>query len=298
MISRTHEPIFIAGPTAVGKSDVAVALAEQLGGEIVGADAFQIYSGLALLTAKPGADLLRRAPHHLIGEIPLDESCDAARYREAAVPRIAQIAARGRIPIICGGTGLYMRALTHGLAKLPPADPALRRALESQPLDGLLAQLESLDPAAAARIDRRNPRRVVRALEVCLLSGRPFTSFREHQAPSIAFRGIFLERQREDLIERISQRTDAMFASGVIEEVRAVASISATAAQVIGWHEIRDFLAGKISEAECRASISIQTRQYARRQATWFRKQPGFTPISIPRSASPRDILANLAHRL
>jgi tRNA dimethylallyltransferase len=294
VLSRSLQTVFIAGPTAVGKSEFAVALAERLNGEIIGADAFQIYSGLDLLTAKPGQDLLRRIPHHLIGEIPLHESCDVARYREAAAPRIAEIRTRGRIPIICGGTGLYMRALTHGLAELPPADPDLRHALECRPLEDILHQLESLDPAAAAQIDRRNPRRVVRALEVCLLSGRPFSSFRMQHSAILPFRGIFLQRQREDLLARIDLRTDAMFASGVIDEVRAVREISATAAQVIGWDEIQSLLSGKISEQQCRTQIAIKTRQYAKRQATWFRKQSDFVPLQIPALAPPEAILRTL----
>lgn len=290
----TTEPIYLAGPTAAGKSDVAVSLAERFDGEIVGADAFQVYQGLDILTAKPDRATLARAPHHLIGEIPLTETFDVARYLALATERINAISGRARTPIVVGGTGLYFRALTHGLADLPPPNESLRAELANEPLERLLERLEQLDPVAALQIDRKNPRRVVRALEVCLLSGRPFSSFREQWEKSPNVRAFLLTRNREDLYARIDQRTVAMFGSGVIEEVEAVDGISATASQAIGFREIRELLAAKLTEAECITQIQQQTRNYAKRQLTWFRKETHFQPIEL----SNQDSRANALHQI
>jgi len=292
------EPLYLVGPTAVGKSDIAVELALRVGGEIVGADAFQLYRGLDLLTAKPDAATLARVPHYLIGVIPGSERCDVARYRELALPVLAEIAARGRVPIVVGGTGLYVRALTHGLADLPSADASLRAELEARPLEDLVAQLETLDPEAAARIDRQNPRRVIRAVEVCLLTGRPFSSFRAQTEPLQSVRGVLLDRDREDLYARIEQRTEAMFAAGVVEEVRTAGELSATAEQAIGYREISGLLRGEISEADCIAQIQQQTRNYAKRQLTWFRRETYFAPVKIGAGESAAAIAERIFAQL
>lgn len=276
----------ILGPTAVGKSAFAVSVAERCGGEIVSADAFQVYAGLDGLTAKPSPDLLARVPHHLVGEVPLTESWDVARWLALAQKRIGEIHRRGRVPIIVGGTGLYIRALTRGLAELPPASPALRTELGLRPLTDLQRQLVELDSESASRIDLHNPRRVIRALEVCLLTGRPFSSFREQwQGTPSGWRGITLSRDRDELYVRIDARTREMFASGVIEEVRRLPAIGATASQTLGLREIRAHLAGEIAEAECLAAIQQATRRYAKRQLTWFRRETDFRDVSLSTSA-------------
>ncbi len=273
---------FILGPTASGKSDIAVAVAERCGAEIVGADAFQIYAGLDMLTAKPAPELLARVQHHLIGEIPLTETFDVARYVTLARQRIEEIQSRGKPALIVGGTGLYIRALTHGLAALPPANAALRTEFEALPLADLQERLRLLDPVAAVQIDLKNPRRVIRALEVCVLTGRPFSSFRdEWKNATPGVRGIVLARSQEELHARIERRTAAMFEQGVVEEVRDAGEVGATAAQTIGLREIRALLAGETSRDECIASIALATRQYAKRQLTWFRRETAFERIEI-----------------
>lgn len=287
-------PIYLAGPTAVGKSDLAVALAGHLNGEIVGADAFQVYRGLDLLTAKPDAKTLARVPHHLIGEIPLTETFDVARYVALANQRIDEIAQRNRVPIVVGGTGLYIRSLTHGLADLPPPDESLRAELATEPLDRLLERLETLDPLSASEIDRNNPRRVIRALEVCLITGRPFSSFRQEWAKSPEIRAVLLTRPREELYWRIDQRTVTMFAAGVVNEVKAVDAISSTASQAIGFREIQELLQGGLTEADCIARIQQQTRNYAKRQLTWFRKETHFQTIELHEGESHEDALRRL----
>jgi tRNA dimethylallyltransferase len=292
------EPIYLAGPTAVGKSDIAAELAAQLGGEVVGADAFQVYRGLDLLTARPSPETLARVPHHLIGEVPLSERFDVNRYREMASPRIVDIAARGRVPVVAGGTGLYLRALTRGLADLPEADPALRERLQKRPLGDLQREFAALDSEGARTVDLQNPRRVIRALEVCLLTGRPFSSFREEWNEAPGFRGVLLMRERDVLRERIAQRTAAMFEAGVVEEVRRAGEIGPTAAQAIGWREIRELLAGSMNEQDCRERITLATRQYAKRQLTWFRREPALRVVEIAAGEPVGDVVARIRRDL
>lgn len=280
---------YLLGPTASGKSELAVEVAERCGAEIVGADAFQIYAGLQQLTAQPDRELLARVPHHLIGQIPLTESFDVAQYAALARHRTEEIHARGKRVLVVGGTGLYVRALTHGIAALPPADVNLRAEFAALPLVELVGKLRDLDPKSAAGIDLKNPRRVIRALEVCGPTGRPFSSFREEwkTAPP-GIRGVVLMRPREELHARIEHRTAAMFEHGVVEEIRAAGEVGSTAAQAIGLREIRAHLAGEISRDECIARITLATRQYAKRQLTWFRRETQFESIDAAASAAGR----------
>jgi tRNA dimethylallyltransferase len=277
---------FVVGQTAVGKTAAAIELAEACGGEIVGADAFQIYAGLDLLTAKPTARDLARVPHHLIGTVCLTEAYNAARFRTDALRCIADIHARGRRAIVTGGSGLYVKALTHGLAPLPPADPALRAELEGLDAPTLLARLRLLDPVCADIIDARNKRRLVRAMEVCLTTGRPFSAQRNGWAPdglTSAVRGVFLFRDRADLHARIDARVEWIFAKGVLDEVRSVSAValSETAARIIGLADIRLHLAGALSLAACKERLKAATRQYAKRQMTWFKREHVFQPVNL-----------------
>ncbi|MCX6968002.1 MAG: tRNA (adenosine(37)-N6)-dimethylallyltransferase MiaA [Verrucomicrobia bacterium] len=279
-----HGAFFLVGPTAVGKTEVALTVAEACHGEIVGADAFQVYEGLDLLTAKPSREALARVPHHLVGTVPLAEAFNVARYLEAAQAAIAEIRSRGRLPIIAGGTGLYVRALTRGLSDIPPASGELRAELASTPLPELLERLGTLDPEAAAAIDVQNPRRVLRALEVCLVTGKPFSSFRQEWEKQPQFEGVLLERPREELYERIERRTHSMFAEGVVEEVRAALAtggVGPTAGQVIGWREITALLRGECTQVEAIGAIQQATRRYAKRQMTWFHREPMLIPFSL-----------------
>ena len=294
-----HPSYLILGPTAAGKSSFAVSVAERCHGEIVSADAFQVYAGLDILTAKPSPDLLARVPHHLIGEVPLTDSWDVARWLDAARTRIAEIRERGRVPIIVGGTGLYIRALTRGLADLPPASPALRAELAARPLADLQHQLAELDSESARQIDLQNPRRVIRALEVCLLTGRPFSSFRQQwSAASSGWRGIVLTRDREELYARIDQRTEEMFSGGVVEEVQATDQVGATASQTLGLREIRALIAGEMTKPECAAALQQATRQYAKRQMTWFRRETDFRTVRLTFPADEVTLLQEIACEL
>jgi tRNA dimethylallyltransferase len=272
---------FLAGPTSVGKTDIAWQVAEQIEAEIIGADALQVYAGLEILTAKPPPDVLARIPHHLIGEIPLTRAFDVAQYIELARARTDKLEARERRILVVGGTGLYMRALTRGLADLPRADRQTRTELEELPLDELRTRLERLDPVGAKRIDVKNPRRLIRALEVCVLTGKPFSSFQEEWQQPPKQVGILLTRSRDDLYRRINGRTERMFAEGVIDEVRSLCDIGPTAAQTIGLREIQMLLRGEISKAECISQIQQATRRYAKRQLTWFKREPMLEEINL-----------------
>ena len=277
----------IVGPTATGKSELAADVAREVSAEIVSADAFQIYRGLDPLTAKPELSTLAKAPHHLIGTVPFTEAMNAEKFRRLALRAIDEINSRGRLAIVVGGSGLYIKALTHGLAPLPESDPKLREKLNAMSLDNLRAQLVELDPEAAKKIDIKNRRRLVRALEICLITGKPASEVvarvgdSGRPGPIIRTKGVFVFRDRNELYQRINQRVEIMFARGVIEEVRAAAVTSATASQMIGLREIRELLAGKKSLPQCIAEIQQATRRYAKRQLTWFRRQSNFLPLNL-----------------
>src|SRR6267378_1633657 len=278
---------FIVGPTATGKSELAADVASEIGAEIVSADAFQVYRGLDLLTAKPDRSTVAKAPHHLIGTTPLHEEMNAEKYRCAASRVIGEIHSRGKLAIVVGGSGLYINALTHGLATLPEFDPKLRKKLNAKSLDELLSQLTDLDPRGVQKIDMKNRRRVVRALEICLLSGQPASVVvsrvgdAARPGSTIPATGVFILRDREELYARINRRVEAMFENGVIEEVRAGGEVSSTASQMIGFREIRQLLNGEMSITQCVAAIQQATRRCAKRQLTWFRRQTNFSPLNL-----------------
>lgn len=272
-------PLYLAGPTASGKSELAVLLAERCNGEIVGADAFQIYHGLDLLTAKPSPELQTRIPHHLISEIPLSQTFDVAQYLALAKPRIEEIAARGKTPIIVGGSGLYLRALIRGLDPIPPRNATLTAELAGLPLEELQHRLREHDPAAA--IDWKNPCRVLRALEIVLLTGNPLAASRTSWQQSPAVLGALVTWPREELHARIDCRVEAMFEAGVVEEVKTAPALSLTASQTLGFRQIQNLVSGTITRAECIATIQQATRQYAKRQGTWFRKETALRIVPL-----------------
>lgn len=284
---------FIVGPTATGKSELTADVAQEIGAEIISADAFQIYRGLDLLTAKPDAATIAKAPHHLIDRVPLHEEMNAEKFRRAASRAIGEIHSRDKLAIVVGGSGLYIKTLTHGLADLPAADPKLRAHLNEMSLNELHRKLVDLDPEAARKIDAKNQRRLVRAVEICLLTGKPVSgrgmewnrvgagSDPERAGATISATGIFVFRDRDELYARINNRVEAMFENGVIEEVRAAGAIGSTASRTIGLHEIRELLEGKMSILQCVAAIQQATRRYAKRQLTWFRRQSNFEPLNL-----------------
>lgn len=319
---------FIVGPTATGKSEIAAEIAQRLNAEIVSADAFQIYRGLDLLTAKPGKTTLAKAPHHLLGAVPLSEEMSVEKFRVSALETLRNIQARGKPAIVAGGSGLYVKALTHGVSKLPATNWKVREQLEQATTAELFRSLRALDPVGAAQIDPKNRRRLVRAVEICLLSGKPFSAQRTewNKMPAAAAGstgilpvsssgqdahwphrqdacatpatvasarlsgGVFLLRDRAELYDRINRRVEKMFDEGVVEEVRTLGELGPTAEKTLGLREIRALLAGEISEAACIAKIQQRTRHYAKRQLTWFQRQSNFEPLNLSSHGSPEAI--------
>src|SRR6476469_3575652 len=221
---------FIVGPTATGKSELAADVAHEIGAEIVSAGAFQMYEGLDRLTAKPDGSTLAKAPHHLIGIVPLGEEMNAEKFRRLALRTVDEINSRGTLAMVVGGSGLYIKTLTHGLAPSPESDPELREKLNAMSLDDLRSQLVEIDPETARKIDLQNRRRVIRALEICSLTGKPVSAQRlcKGASHSEGATGVFVFRDRQELYERINQRVEMMFERGVVEEVRTAGETSQT----------------------------------------------------------------------
>jgi tRNA dimethylallyltransferase len=283
-------PFYLCGPTASGKSALAIELATQLDGEIVNADAFQLYRGLEIVSAAPSSAEQGSVPHHLYGVLDPTESADAGSYLRLALPVIAEIQSRGKTPIVTGGSGLYLKFLTHGPAPLPTGDAALRAELDARPLADLVAQLAALDPVEASRTDLHNRRFVSRALEICLLTGSPASTLRDGweaktAAISATLRGSVIRRPRAELHARIARRTQIMLDSGALAEVAALTAVSANCEKAIGFREIRALLAGEIDRPTCEELINAATRQYAKRQETWFRRETwlqAYQPVPSP----------------
>jgi tRNA dimethylallyltransferase len=280
------EPIYVCGATASGKTAYALLLAQETGGEIVNGDAFQLFHGIETLSAAPSPAERAAAPHHLFGVLAPGDRCDAGRYVKMASEVIAEIRSRGKTPIVVGGSGLYLKFLTHGPSPLPQGDGKLRSEMDARPLEELFAELEKLDPAEAARVDRYNPRYVSRALEICLLSGKKVSEMRDSweektRAVEATLRGIWLIRGREDLHRRIALRTEKMLAEGAVEEVAVLDGVPGNWEKAIGVKEIRRLLSGEIDRTDCAELITAATRQYAKRQETWFRREKWLRRVEL-----------------
>ncbi len=281
-------PIYICGPTASGKTSLAIALAKDLGGEIVNADAYQIYKGLETISAAPDEEEKAQAPHHLFSVLEPTDLCDAMQYRELALPIIADIQERGKTPIITGGSGLYLKFLTHGPSPVPPGDQALRDELEKRDDASLIAELETLDPEGAAQTNLKNRRYVIRALEICLLSGEKMSKIKSDWKKTSDekdkdLRGLVIQWDAEALRTRIQSRTDILLARKASAEVTALRGIaSETCRKAIGFREIEQMLDKDITREKCLYQVSAATSRYAKRQRTWFRKETWLKPIPAP----------------
>jgi tRNA dimethylallyltransferase len=292
--------ILLMGPTASGKTDLAVGLVARLPCEIVSVDSAMVYRGMDIGTAKPGPDVLARAPHRLIDILDPVESYSAARFRADALREMAQITARGRIPLLVGGTMLYFRALQRGLAPLPDADPAVREALDVEAerigWPALHARLARVDPASAARIHPNDPQRIQRALEVHALTGRPLGDLiRSSHAAELPYRAIKLVRapaDRQVLGERIERRLRAMVAEGLVEEVerlwaRGDLRDDMPSMRCVGYRQVLPYLRGDYDREEMTLRAIYATRQLAKRQFTWLRAESGCE--WIPDGPAPLD---------
>jgi len=282
----------VVGPTAAGKSDVGVALAQALDGEVVNADSMQLYRGMDVGTAKLTAGERSGVPHHLLDVLDVTEEASVAAYQRAARAAVAGIRARGRTPVLVGGSGLYVRAVVDDL-DFPGTDPALRARLEADlAADGpavLHARLAAVDPAAAAAILPSNGRRIVRALEVVELTGGPFrATLPDAAATTAGVVQVGLAVPRDVLDLRIAERVDRMWARGLVDEVRRLEKLGLrqgrTAARALGYAQVLGFLSGECSEERARQETVRATRRFARRQDTWFHRDPriGWLPFDAP----------------
>jgi tRNA dimethylallyltransferase len=303
--------LMLTGPTGAGKSDWAVALAEQAPVEIVSVDSALVYRGLDIGTAKPAAALRARIPHHLIDICEPTETYSAGRFVRDAMAGIQAIHARGRIPLLVGGTMLYLRALEHGLAVLPQAAPELRAELEARAQragwPSLHAELARLDPQAAARIRPADRQRIQRALEVCLSTGRPISELQRATVSPLAgwplTRWVLAPRERARLHERLGQRFEAMMAAGLLEEVRHLhrrgdLTAQHPAVRAVGYRQLWSYLEGEGTLAAAVSRAIAATRQLAKRQLTWLRGTGGgewIDPDETPPVSWIRDITAQLA---
>ena len=274
------KPIFIAGPTGTGKTSVSVRITKKNRGEIISVDSMQVYRGLDIGTAKPTKRELESVPHHLIDVVEPTENFDASTFVEMA----GEVAKRITTPIFCGGTGLYFKAWLEGLGQAPGGDIDLREKLEDIETEALLDELLEKDPDTHQVIDHKNRRRLVRAVEVIRLTGRPFSTQRADWNREVPPNFFILQREPEDLRQRIDRRVDQMFVDGLVEETRSLLPAlksNRTAQQAIGYRQVIGHLRGERDLRETVALVKSRTWQYARRQQTWFRKMTGAIRIEM-----------------
>ena len=302
----------------MGKSAVALALAEKIGGEIISVDSMQVYRGLDIGTAKPTADEQKKIRHHLIDVCDLSAAFDAAQFVRLAQTAVAEITSREKAPIFCGGTGLYFKAYLEGLGEAPATDVALRAELEAAPLGDLLRELHERDPECWEKIDQQNPRRIVRAVEVIRLTGKKFSEQRARWSETSHFKAgeeilerdgvsphqknIFcLTRPTSDLHARINLRVDEMFTRGLVDETRELLKHGLAenkfALQAIGYRQVVEHLRGERNLAETIELVKIRTRQFAKRQLTWFRRHGNSERFELPPGEAAETVAEKISAR-
>lgn len=271
--------IVVCGPTAIGKTNFAITLAQRINTEIISADSRQLYRQIPIGTAQPSAEELQQAKHHFIGNLSLDEDYNAGMFERDALALLQVLFKKHDTVICCGGTGLYIKALCEGLDNVPKANETLRQQLtdrmEIEGLEVLREQLKELDPIHYQKMDVQNPQRIIRALEVCLLTGKPFSSFHQGEKKQRPFQivKIGLELPREELYERINSRVDLMLQEGWLQETKAVFDKRhLNALNTVGYKELFAHLEGETTLEDAIEKIKINTRRFAKRQLTWFKK--------------------------
>jgi len=282
----THKLAAIVGPTGVGKSEVALLLAQRLGGEIISVDSMQVYQSMDIGTAKPSQEERGKVKHHLVDICPVDADFTVAEYQRLARQAISEIQSRGKLPILVGGSGLYLRAVVDDLS-FPPQDESsetrriLHQEAEKKGVESLYEELKTVDPEAASRIHPHNLRRIIRALEVYKITGNPFSQYRkvwDKRQSMCGLTMIGVTAPRGELYRRVEARVDRMLGKGLLEEVRTLAAKGfgavITAKQALGYKELLEYLEGKVCFEEAVTRIKVNSRHFAKRQLTWFRRDP------------------------
>jgi tRNA dimethylallyltransferase len=301
------EVVFIVGPTAVGKSEVAFYLAKKIRAEIISSDSMQVYKGMDIITSKPGPSLTKKVKHHLVNTIPLNKSYDVSSYRKDALGKVEDIISRGRVPVFVGGTGLYMTILADGIFEGKSGNDAIRKKLykiaKNKGSAYLHNQLKVVDPSAANKIHPNDTKRIIRALEVYKSSGKPISLLQKQR---IGLRGEYdvkifcLNMKREELYKRINGRVEKMLKKGLIKEVKGLLKkrLSRTASFAIGIKEIKGYLRGDYDLDTALDMIKLNTRRYAKRQLTWFRKDKNITWINIKAIDTATTVARKIIGRL
>ncbi len=281
---KISRAVFIVGPTGVGKTDLAIQVAESLRTEIISADSRQVYKELSIGTAVPGEKQLKRVKHHLVRHRPVREYYNASMYEEEALETMRSLFGKYPEVVIAGGSGLYIQAICEGIDDIPAVDPEIRESLiermDREGIESLRFELKKLDPGTYRNIDLKNPKRILKALEVSLSTGRPYSSYltRKKKERDFLILKIGLNMERELLYERINQRVDAMMEKGLLDEVRNCLQYRhLNALNTVGYKELFEHLDGRLSEQEAVQLIKRNSRGYARRQLTWFNRDPDIT---------------------
>lgn len=276
--------ILVVGPTAVGKTTLCVQLAKKYNTEIISADSRQFFKEMNIGTAKPSVQEQEGVLHHFVDSHTIKEEYNAGAYEQDVLQLLGKLFREKNVVILTGGSGLYVRSITEGMDEMPETEPDVRIRLQQQldthGIESLLDQLEKLDPDYYSQVDRANPQRVIRALEVCLTSGRPYSAFRKNSSRERPFNiiKIGLNRDREELYQRIDKRMDLMLQQGLLDEAKALYPYrSHNALQTVGYKEIFDYLDGAYDWEEAIRLLKRNSRRYAKRQLTWFHKYPDYT---------------------
>jgi tRNA dimethylallyltransferase len=299
--------IFLVGPTAVGKSRIAVSLSKKINSEIISCDSMQVYKSMDIITSKPQAALRKSVTHHLIGMITPGKEYNVSRYYKDTGRKIRDIIKRGKLPLIVGGTGLYMSILADGLFKDSASNKVIRNRLYKQALAKgslyLHDKLKTVDPEAAVKIHPNDTKRIVRALEVYQATGKPISQLQKQRSglsKEYDIRIFGLNMEREKLYGKIDDRVEEMFAQGLIREVKRLLKIklSRTASYAIGINELKGYLDGEYGLAEAKSLIKKNTRQYAKRQMTWFKKDKRVNWIEVKARETPAAVVKRISAEL
>ena len=290
--------LFLAGPTGSGKSAVAVELAEMLGAEIVSSDAYQVYRELPILTAAPSPEDRARILHHMVSIIPVQMPWDATEHYHRAMRCVKDIHSRGKTAIITGGSGLYFKFLSHGLSEAPPGNAALRASFANYSTEELYARLASLDPEGAVLTNSSNRRYVERNLEIVLAGGKPLSFWKRNWLKPPRGPGWAITREVPELDSRIALRAARMMQEGAVEEIATLGPCSATAERTLGLALIRSMLRGEITREICQAKLALATRQYAKRQRTWLKREQWLRELPTDQNSTARQLAKRIMQDL